>query len=80
MVGLKGQRAVRGLCLSEGWWQWNATSASALRPVLFDITRAPQSNPSTEPSVAGLQQGPPKPFYHIAFVQMSVSAFCKGCV
>lgn len=73
MVGLQGQRVVRGLCLPGSWWQWSATSDSALRPVLFDITGAPQSDPSTEPSVAGLQQGPPKLFYHIACTTVSVS-------
>lgn len=46
----------------------------------FDITGAPQSNPNTESSVAGLQQGSPKHFYHIAFAQLSVSAFCNRYV
>lgn len=80
MVGLKGQRVIKGLCLPGGWWQWKATSGSDLGPVLFDITGAPLSDLSTEPSVARLQQGSPKHFYHIAVVQLSVSAFCKGYV
>lgn len=35
IVGLKVQGVVRGLCSPEDWWQWSATSVSALGPALF---------------------------------------------
>lgn len=52
---------------------------SALGPILFNISGAARSDLSTEPAVAVLDQGPPEHFYGVAFAQLLMSAFWKGC-
>lgn len=54
--------------------------ASALESIMFNITWQAQSDLSTEPAVVGLDQGPPKHFYGISFVQLPMSAFWKWYV